>query len=571
MKENIPPNRSSEALDQLKQILLQQEKERLSTVEEELLELQARFNDKERLIESLDPVIADLLYKKIMESRAQMAEALAPVMGEALRTQINEAKDDIADALYPVIGKTVRKSVAEAMKNLMQAINERIDNLVSKGFGGRKKPDRITLLREVLPFHVQQVFLIHRETGLLLSHASNRIDPDAIPNEDMISGMLTAIREFSQTAFAAGDQSLHEIQYDNLNIIIEEGKYAYLAFVVSGTPGSRFKEVIKDLEHKIHLAYYKDLRAFSGETEPFTPIGKTLESFISAVHEPMFEEALAGQKKRGMAPLLVFAGLIVLLVAALFYFLSMDNAGREAELQSLLQQYRHKNGAFFSVERTDNRLILNGQAFAADRRALLQALEDAGFEVNSEAFTVLPPLSTMQTELNRLSRDLNIHPPLTLIADSAQFYLTGEVPDELTRIKAARRFAAQSALPLIWNGIRVTSPAREKLINSLNSQALYFVSGSARLNSESEKNLRQLLSMGNVRDIRRLVIRGCADATGNPQRNEELARQRARAVETVFLEMGMDRSRITLQTKIFTTEESSGVFPTKRRVDFKAE
>ncbi len=570
MKENTP-SRSSEALDQLKHILLQQEKERLSSVEEELEELRARFNDKERLIEALDPVIADLLYKKIMESRSQMAEALAPVMGEALRAQISEAKDDIADALYPVIGKTVRKSVAEAMKNLMQAINERIDQLVSKGFGKGKKPDRITLLREVLPFHVQQVFLIHRETGLLLSHASNRIDPDAVPNEDMVSGMLTAIREFSKTAFAADDQSLHEIQYDNLNIIIEEGKYAYLAFVVSGTPGSRFKEIIKDLEHKIHLACYKDLRAFSGDTQPFEAVGTTLESFISAVHEPMFAEALAGQKKGGKGAMLIFLGLIVLLIAALFFFLTPDSAAREAELQALLNQYRHKAGAFFTVERTDDRLTLVGQAYAADRRALLQALENYGFAINSEALTVLPPLPAMQKSLSQISRELGLNPPLSLIVDSTQFHLTGEVPDEATRLRAARMFAAQNALPLIWNGIRVTKAGNRALITALNTHALFFKAGSARLDDASIKTLQKIISTGHLQNIQRLIIRGYADATGNPRRNRELARQRARAVEAVFLDNGMDSTKITLQTKIFGLEESSGIFPSKRRVDFKAE
>ncbi len=567
----MPGKTSSGALDQLKEILLQQEKRRLASLEEELRELYARFDDKERLIESLDPVIADLLYKKIMESRAQMAQALAPVMGEALRTQINEAKDDIADALYPVIGKTVRKSVAEAMKNLMQAINERIDNLVNKSFGRRKKIDKITLLREVLPFHVQQVFLIHRETGLLLSHASNNVDPASAPNEDMVSGMLTAIREFSKTAFAAGDQSLHEIQYDDLNIIIEEGKYAYLAFVVSGTPGGAFKEVIKDIEHKIHLAYYKDLRAFTGDTEPFSPIRETLESFINAVHEPMFREALAGREKRSKAPAFILLGLIAAIIAAVIFFLWPNTAAREAQLKNLLNSYQQREGSFFSVERADNRLTLRGQAYAADRRELLQALEEAGFEVNSEAFTVLPSLSVLRKTVNRVSHNLGLNPPLSLMADSAQLYLTGRVPDEPTRIRAARLFATQSALPLIWNGIQVANPARERLINSLNSRALYFVSGSARLNSESEKNLRQLLSRGNVRDIRRLVIRGCADATGKPELNKKLALRRARVVQALFLKSGLDSARITLQTKIFSREEPSGPFPSKRRVDFKAE
>ena len=192
-------SKETQALDKLKAILLNQEKERISSLEDEMSNLYDQLNDKEKLIESLDPIIADLLYKKILESKSQMAEALAPVMGGAIRKQISDAKDDIADALYPVIGKAVRKSVAEAMKNLLQSINERIDNLVTKSFRSGKKLDRDSILLQSLPFHLQEIFLIHKKTGLLLSHASYKQENNG--NEDVISGMLSAIREFSKAAF----------------------------------------------------------------------------------------------------------------------------------------------------------------------------------------------------------------------------------------------------------------------------------------------------------------------------------------------------------------------------------
>lgn len=537
----MPAQTGSGQLDKLKRILLHSEQEKLTRLETELLELYKRMDDKERLIETLDPVIADLLYKKIMEARGEMAEALAPVMGDALRAQISEAKDDIADALHPVIGKTVRKSVAEAMKNLMQAINERIDALV----GGSKKIDRLTLLKEVFPFYVQQIFYIHKETGLLLAHAAYQEGGPA--NEEMISGMLTAIRSFAQTAFDSGDQTLHEIQYDDLNIIMEEGKYAYLAFVVSGVPTATFKEVIAGLEHKLHLQYFKQMRHFDGDTRPFAPIQESLARFIASIHDPMYREAMARRKNNRKRGLIIILSVLLIVFSGL-WLTQTDPTSAEETFQTIVNQYQSKPGAFVQFSKDGEKVTVWGTLFATDRTDLLKQLDALGLEVDASRLFVMPSSKSLQNTLDRVTRELNLKNSLHVLVDTSRLTVTGRVPDEALRQKAARLFARYSGLPLVWNALTVAPSTKEP--RSLDAFTVYFPTASSTPDSVNRGILDRLKTYLAMHSYDTLYIHGYADNSGRQTTNEQLAKERARTVKQYLTRNGIPEHSIQTSYRV---------------------
>ena len=55
------------------------------------------------------------------------------------------------------------------------------------------------VLLNTLVYRVEQVFLIHAQTGLLLQHVV--ADAVTAQDADMVSGMLTAIRDFARDSF----------------------------------------------------------------------------------------------------------------------------------------------------------------------------------------------------------------------------------------------------------------------------------------------------------------------------------------------------------------------------------
>lgn len=247
--------------------------------------------DETYLVETLQSVLDDALSRKIAESRDEMAAVLAPVIGQAIRHQVREAQEDIIDALYPVIGKTIQRSVSEAMRALAQRVDEGLRSTFSLQRLGRRVrarlrgiPESALLLREALPFHVQEVFLIHRESGLLLKHVSR--DDKEEKDRDLVSSMLTAIRDFAGDTFGTDRQGdLEEIQYGDLCILVEPGPWSYLAVVVEGYAPEDYGHEMRTRLSDVHRAYAPVLRDYEGDPERLEGIEEHLTPLL-AYHEP---------------------------------------------------------------------------------------------------------------------------------------------------------------------------------------------------------------------------------------------------------------------------------------------
>lgn len=255
-------NPEKRSLDELRDILLRQ--------------------DQAYLVETVQSVLDDAMSRKIKESRDEMAAVLAPVIGQAIRHQVRDAQDDVIDALYPVIGKTIQRSVAEAMRALARRVDEGLRSAFSvqrlaRRFWARLRgvSESELLLRESLPFQVLEVFLIHRESGLLLAHVSR--DWQEEPDRDLVSSMLTAIRDFARDSFGAGHEGeLEEIQYGDLRILVEPGPYAFLAAVVEGYEPSAFGHRMRATLSDIHRSYSEPLRVYQGEAAILSGVEKLL-------------------------------------------------------------------------------------------------------------------------------------------------------------------------------------------------------------------------------------------------------------------------------------------------------
>lgn len=228
--------------------------------------------DSEGLIARVTPVLGDMIGRTIRDSRDEMAEALGPVMGEAIRVQIRDSRDDMVEALYPVIGETVQKAVSEFAREFQRNIDARM-----KSAFGPKGMLRTTMarlrgvspselaLRDSLPFSIKEIFLIQHGSGLLIAHSHHSSAETA--DSDLISAMLTAIRDFAQDSFGHGnkDDELEEVQYGDQRIIIVSGRAAYLAVVTTGVEPEGFHASLRTFISDLHVRHEKPLRQFNGD------------------------------------------------------------------------------------------------------------------------------------------------------------------------------------------------------------------------------------------------------------------------------------------------------------------
>jgi hypothetical protein len=129
---------------------------------------------------------------------------------------------------------------------------------------------------------VDQILLVHRETGLLLWQASR--DPAASEDSDLVGGMLTAIRDFAQETFGRGQEGdLDEIEYGEQRILTEASRYAYLAVVITGVEPPGFRAEMRERIIQVEHRFAEFLRRYDGDPAALAPIADILAPLMPRI------------------------------------------------------------------------------------------------------------------------------------------------------------------------------------------------------------------------------------------------------------------------------------------------
>ena len=214
--------------------------------------------------------------------------ALAPITENAIKSSIRRDRKVLVDALFPVMGPAIRRAIAAAIQGMVQSFNQILEHSLSlNGLKWRiealrtQRPFAEVVLLHTLIYQVEQVFLIHRETGLVLQHVVTKAviadDPD------LVSSMLTAIKDFVQDSFGSSTgEALERLRVGERHVWIEHGSHAFLAAVIRGNPPVHLQTVLTDALEEIHFRQAEAIKNFSGDSEPFEQIRPILENCLEA-------------------------------------------------------------------------------------------------------------------------------------------------------------------------------------------------------------------------------------------------------------------------------------------------
>lgn len=192
-------------------------------------ELTARVGSVEALlrqdpvtVEKLQALLSDVLHGLDGPERRRVQDRLMALMLSNIQHEINAAKPGFVQAIYPVAGGLVRKGIQQAIAELLEQIEERLAEPVNiyKRTQIRfealitGKPEAEIWLRQRGLCHVDRILLVDRATGTVMTGlrqgrdgvVTDTIDTEeSVQGEDQIvSGMLTAIMSVSREAFGAG-------------------------------------------------------------------------------------------------------------------------------------------------------------------------------------------------------------------------------------------------------------------------------------------------------------------------------------------------------------------------------
>jgi OOP family OmpA-OmpF porin len=275
-----------------------------------------------------------------------LAHSMQPVVEEDIRLSVRRNPQVLADALFPVIGPAIRKAIAEALSAMVQSLNQTLEHSFSaQGMKWRLEAMRTgrpygeVVLLHTLVYKVEQVFLIHKETGLLLQHvvAGSAVVQDA----DMVSGMLTAIQDFVHDSFTSTEQSaLDTLHVGDLTVWVEQGPRAVLAGVIRGTPPQEARQVFQSAIESIHFDMSEELETFDGNAAPFERCRPQLEEcLLMQYSQPL-------QAKKKISPFQILAGALclILLVVGFFY------VRHYLRWQNYLERLRNEPGVVVTSE-----------------------------------------------------------------------------------------------------------------------------------------------------------------------------------------------------------------------------
>jgi len=115
---------------------------------------------------------------------------------------------------------------------------------------------------------IEEAFLI-LQNGLLLCHLSRRMRVVQDKDHDVLGGMLTAVQSFVRDSFRYGkDRELDRLDFGDYRILIERGKYVYLAIAVSGHESPSLRKEMREIIEEVEEKYDLDLADFDGFMEP---------------------------------------------------------------------------------------------------------------------------------------------------------------------------------------------------------------------------------------------------------------------------------------------------------------
>lgn len=242
-------------------------------------------------------IVGDVLTEALHDRQKKdgsVNKILLPLVEDSVQHSVTHHSDKLVSSLYPLMGSLVRKSVTAFLTDFMEKTNQLIDSSFTvKGLKWRFKAHQAGVsfseyvASKTFVYRVEHVFLIHRETGLLLNSVD--LNKAGKSDADLISAMLTAINDFVGDSFIESKDGIKEqlqtVTTDNFNLLIKPGPSALVVAAVTGNPPQQVNDQLQLTLEDIHNLYNDELNQFKGDNQ----------SFINA--ENILRDCLLSQQK----------------------------------------------------------------------------------------------------------------------------------------------------------------------------------------------------------------------------------------------------------------------------------
>ncbi|HKO98085.1 MAG TPA: OmpA family protein [Pyrinomonadaceae bacterium] len=505
----------------------------LGPAEAQLAEVHSRLTDPRRQLEEVSRVLPAAVSVRARQGN-ELTDALAPTVASALQQSVRRNPQPLADAIFPIMGPAIRKAIATALSGMVQSLNQSMTHSLSvQGLKWRLEAMRtgksfaeVVMLKTLL-YRVEQVFLIHKDTGLLLHQVS--APGTKTQDADMVSGMLTAIQDFVHDSFATPDgEGLEDLRVGELTVWVERGPQAVLAAVIRGNAPEDLRAVFQECLERIHLQFGTLLNEFQGDAAPFVATAPLLEDCLQAHYD---SGSHAAGVKRRITPVTVIAALLLVAALVLAFFWLRD----KRRWDGFVERLRNEPGIVVAETGTrDGKYYLSGlrDPLSRDPQQVMQDFKVDPQSVLShwEPFHALSPEFVLARTRSLLKTPASVRLTLNNGILAAEGFALHEWVTETRR--------AVHLLP----GISGFNEDKLLDLNRIEAPQLRFILDRAELVPGQAETFNllmadierlQLLAVQLQKNVR-LEISGHTDGSGTEARNTTLSHERALTVASAL-------------------------------------
>jgi outer membrane protein OmpA-like peptidoglycan-associated protein len=554
MTEKVPPSELSDnSLDKVRELLIGRDDK---FVQEKL------NRDAKGIVTN---VVSEALFDRETKD-GSVNKVLVPLVEKSLHRSIEANSDKIVGTLYPLVGTLVRKAVSSFLVEFVERTNALIENSLSpKSVSWRFKAWQSGIryseyvASQIYQYQVQQLLVIHRETGTLLHSISS--DPDKEKDADLISSMLVAINDFVADAFGVtsteSENELGEIKTEDFTLLIKIGPQALLVAAVTGSIPPEVRGKLQQALEDFHQFYQQPLLNYEGDNAPFDGCETILSDCL--ISERKEGEGKKSKRLIGAVVLLaIFLGLAVLS----FMRLSL----------SILKSDLHELTPPPGIIVTDT-YISNGNVHAKVLRDPIATSIESWFSENGidtervtvieEPFVSLKP-SVVERKLSMLVSDYPLSESENISMEKGEngsFVIAGTVftPTAINLTQQISAIPGISMLSVDTTSLNVKAAhqvdnavlqkaALNRLVNKVSSQNVLFATNQEALSEVQlaklellANDIKQLLALADKTEtVVSIVVMGASDNSGSSARNRALSQKRAENVVNSLISLGVE-------------------------------
>jgi outer membrane protein OmpA-like peptidoglycan-associated protein len=421
------PRDPVEEFEELRRLLLSREREQLR-------DLRDQITDKDRRSIDVAAILPDAV--KISRNRGdELSQALRPAVEDSITQWIENKPETFIGILRPIMGSIVRRWIGDSLRRLLRSFNQAVERIFSwqrvkwrfEALRTGKSFAEVMTLRSLV-YRVEELFLIHRETGRALLYLS--ADSAGGAHSDIIADMLSAIQEFARNSFGvSAGSALVEFRVGQLQVWIALGRHAYLAAVIRGTPSRELRSTLEKTIETIHALKGSALARFNGDASAFQSLRPELESCLCSQYGATQRNGRATRVWAVLTAMVLAAPAILGILLAIRSQSKWETFVRRLNSQPGLIVTNARKGWFSSSHVTGLR-----DASAADPAAIAreEKLDPARIDFQWKDYLAIDPAIVME----RFKHRFGVPPGARAMISDGALVLSGSVPYEwLERVR----------------------------------------------------------------------------------------------------------------------------------------